>query len=139
MSDHDAEVLRIATEHYRRSSKSDSEVNAKLEALVRVLKDDGSKLVHIGNVLFLIMVRGKNVVEVHMIGQEGTKDATAMARNFMKLAKFLKNVGVEVAYGYTDAKNDPFKRLAKTIKGFKIKEYEAKHKGKKLNVFVVEL
>jgi hypothetical protein len=134
---HNETVLRIATEHYRRTCKSEKEVQASLQKLVRVIQDDGAKLIHLGNVLFLIMVRGKGVVEVHILGKENNTDA--MAKNFVQLAKVLKHVGVEVAYAYTLAKDDPFKAFAKKMKGFKIHEYEAKHEGKKLNVFVVEL
>lgn len=135
---HNETVLRIATEHYRRTTNSEKEVQENLNKLARVLKDDGAKLVHLGNVLFLLLVRAKSVVEIHILGKEST--AEAMVKNIKQLFKFLKNINVEVAYAYTPAiKNDPFKRLVKTIKGFDIKEYQAEHEGKKFNVFVVEL
>jgi hypothetical protein len=102
--------------------------------LARVLQDDGAKLVHLGNVLFLILVRSEGVVEVHTIGEE--KRPRDMANDFLELSKYLKNIGVKTAYTY--AEDERFKKLAKMI-DLPIKQYKADYEGMKLNVFVVEL
>ena len=36
-----------------------------MASLAKIVEEDGAKLVHLGNVLFLVLVRGKGVVEVH--------------------------------------------------------------------------
>jgi hypothetical protein len=99
-----------------------------------VVQDQGSKLVHIGNVLFLVLVRAKGVVEVHTLGEESRP--REMAKNFLDLAKYLKNIGVKTAYTYSE--DEKFKKLAKMV-DLPVQQYEAKHEGKDLNVFVVEL
>jgi hypothetical protein len=127
-------VMKIATDYFRKTVKTDEQVQQLLGGLVRILQDEGSKLVHLGNVLFLVMVRGKGVVEIHTIGEE--KKPRDLAQNYLNLAKYLKNVGVTMAYTY--AEDEKFKKLAKMV-NLPIKEYKVDHQGKKLNVFAVEL
>jgi hypothetical protein len=128
------EVMRIATSYFRKLTKTEKEAQVMLVALSRILKDEGSKLVHLGNVLFLVLVRGKGIVEIHTIGEE--KKPRDMAKNFADLAKFLRSIEVKVAYTY--AEDEKFKKLAKMV-DLQVNEYKAKHEGKNLNVFVVEL
>jgi hypothetical protein len=80
------------------------------------------------------MVRGKGVVEVHTIGEE--KQPRDLAKDFVNLSKYLKNIGVTTAYTYSE--DEKFKKLAKMV-NLDIKQYKAEVEGKKLNVFVVEL
>jgi len=128
------EVMRIATSYFRKLTKTEKEAQMMLFALSRILEDEGSKLVHLGNVLFLVLVRGKGIVEIHTIGEE--KKPRDMAKNFADLAKFLRSIEVKVAYTY--AEDEKFKKLAKMV-DLQVNEYKAKHEGKNLNVFVVEL
>jgi hypothetical protein len=131
--DQDA-ILKIATDFFRKSTKTEKEAQALLSGLVRVVQDEGAKLVHLGNVLFLVMVRGKGVVEIHTIGEESKP--RELAKDFIELSKYLKNVGVKTAYTYSE--DEKFKKLAKMV-DLPIKQYKADYEGKKLNVFVVEL
>jgi hypothetical protein len=128
------EANRIATEYFRKITKTEPEAQEMMGKLARVLQDEGAKIVHLGNVLFLILVRGKAVVEVHTIGEE--KKPRDMANNFLELSKYLKNIGVTTAYTY--AEDEKFKKLAKMV-DLPINQYKADYEGKKLNVFVVEL
>lgn len=128
------EIMRIATEYCRSATKTEEEAQELLGKLAATVQGDGAKLVHLGNVLFLIMVRAKNTVEVHTMGEE--KDARDMAKNFKNLATYLKSVGVQTAYTY--AEDTKFKRLAKMVK-LKVREYKANVQGTPMNVFVVEL
>lgn len=129
-----AEIMRIATEYCRAATKTEDEAQNMLGKLASVVQGEGAKLVHLGNVLFLILVRAKNTVEVHTMGEE--KDARDMAKNFKHLATYLKSVGVSTAYTY--AEDTKFKRLAKMVK-LKVREYKATVQGTPMNVFVVEL
>jgi hypothetical protein len=128
------EANRIAIEYFRGITKTEEEAQEMMGRLARVLQDDGAKLVHLGNVLFLILVRSEGVVEVHTIGEE--KRPRDMANDFLELSKYLKNIGVKTAYTY--AEDERFKKLAKMI-DLPIKQYKADYEGMKLNVFVVEL
>jgi hypothetical protein len=128
------EIMRIATEYAQQSTNSEEEAQKMLQTLAGVLQEQGAKLVHLGNVLFLVLVRGKELVEVHTMGDE--KRPRDLAKNFVDLANYLKNIGVKVAYTYTpDAK---FSKLAKMV-DLKIQTYKTNIQGKPMNVFVVEL
>jgi len=127
-------VMKIATDYFRKAAKSEEQTQQMLGGLARILQDEGAKLVHLGNVLFLVMVRGQGVVEVHTIGEE--KRPRDLAKNFLDLYKYLKNIGVKMAYTY--AEDEKFKKLAKMV-NLPIKEYAVDYEGKKLNVFAVEL
>jgi hypothetical protein len=127
-------VVKIATNYFRKAAKSEKEAQAMLGGLARILEDDGAKLVHLGNVLFLVMVRGEGVVEVHTIGEESKP--RDLAKDFLDLSKYLKNIGVKTAYTYSE--DEKFKKLAKMV-DLPVKQYKADVEGKKLNVFVVEL
>lgn len=127
-------VVKIATDYFRKATKSEEEAQALLGGLARVLQDEGTKLVHLGNVLFLVLVRGQGVVEVHTIGEESKP--RDLAKNFIDLYKYLKNIGVTTAYTYSE--DEKFKKLAKMV-DLPVKQYKADVQGKKMNVFVVEM
>lgn len=128
------EIMRIATEYARSISKSEEEAQKMLGALAAIVQEQGAKLVHLGNVLFLVLVRGKELVEVHTLGDE--KKPRDLAQNFLSLANYLKGIGVKVAYTYTpDAK---FSKLAKMV-DLKVQQYKSNIQGQMMNVFVVEL
>lgn len=76
-------------------------------ALVEMVKAPENKLVHLGNSLFLVMVKAPGEVEVHTFSEETPQQ---LAKNFVDLWKYLKNIGVKRAYTYSD---DPrFKKIA---------------------------
>jgi hypothetical protein len=127
-------VVKIATDYFRKASKSEEEAQQLLGGLARIIQDEGAKLVHLGNVLFLVMVRGEGVVEIHTIGEESKP--RDLAKDFLDLSKYLKNVGVKTAYTYSE--DEKFKKLAKMV-NLPVKQYKANVEGKKLNVYVVEL
>ena len=128
------EIMRIATEYCRSISKTEEEAQQMLAALAGIVQEQGAKLVHIGNVLFLVLVRGKEYVEIHTMGEE--KRPRDMAKNFMDLAKFLKDIGVKVAYTY--APDQKFEKLAKMV-DLDIKKMKSDVQGTMMNVYVVEL
>lgn len=128
------EIMRIATEYCRSVTDSEEEANKLLSGLAAAVQEQGAKLVHLGNVLFLVLVRAKGTVEIHTLGEE--KTPKIMAERFAALARYLKSIGVTVAYTYSpDAK---FKRLARLV-DLKVRQYKSEVEGQKMNVFVVEL
>jgi hypothetical protein len=128
------EIMRIATEYARGATKSEAEAQELLGALAGIVQGEGAKLVHLGNVLFLILVRGEALVEVHTLGEE--KKPRDLAQNFLNLAKYLKSIGVKVAYTYTP--DTKFTKLAKMV-DLKVQQYKSDIQGQMMNVFVVEL
>jgi hypothetical protein len=128
------EIMRIATDYARGASKTEEEAQKLLGALAAIVQEDSAKLVHLGNVLFLVLVRGKELVEVHTIGDE--KKPRDLAQNFLNLAKYLKGIGVKVAYTYTP--DTKFSKLAKMV-DLKVQQYKSNVQGQMMNVFVVEL
>jgi hypothetical protein len=128
------EIMRIATDYARGASKTEEEAQKLLGALAAIVQEDSAKLVHLGNVLFLILVRGKELVEVHTMGDE--KKPRDLAQNFLNLAKYLKGIGVKVAYTYTP--DTKFSKLAKMV-DLKVQQYKSNVQGQMMNVFVVEL
>ena len=128
------EVMRIATDYFRKQASSEEEVQKMLGALAKMVEDQGEKLVHLGNYLFLVVVRGKEYVEIHTIGDES--NPRDLVKNFELLAGYLKNIGVKVAYTYSPDKK--FLRLAK-LTNLDIQNYEVEIDGKKMHVFMVSL
>lgn len=128
------EILRIATEYCRSVTKTEDEAQKMLATLAGVVQEQGAKLVHLGNVLFLILVRGQGLVEVHTMGEE--KQPRQMAKNFVDLANYLKGIGAKVAYTYSPDKK--FEKLAKMV-GLQIQKYQSEVQGTMMNVYVVEL
>jgi hypothetical protein len=128
------EVIRIATDYFRTQASSEEEVQKMLATLSETVQEPGVKLIHLGNFLFLIIVRAKALVEIHTMGNE--KDARGFITALEQLASYLKNVGVKVAYTYSTDKK--FLRLAKMI-NLKVKDYESLIDGKPYYTFMVEL
>lgn len=126
-------IVQIARDYFRQETGSDEKADEMLMQLAAAVKDDGGKLVQLGNVLFLVLVRGKGVVEVHTIGNEA--QPRQMAENFKQLAAYLKNIGVKTAYTYAEDKK--FGRLAK-MTGLPAKEFPVKVKGKAMTAYVME-
>jgi hypothetical protein len=129
-----AEIQRIAIDFFRSESKSEDEAAKAMQRLVHTVKEPGAKLIHIGNVLFLIMVRAKNAVEVHTIGNE--KSPRDLANDFVQLVQYLKHIGVKTAYTFTE--DNRFWRLAQMTK-LPVKAFKSTVEGKPVNVYVMEL
>lgn len=127
------QIYQIAMEYFRNTTGSESEANKMLAGLAQLVQEDGAKLVHIGNVLFLIVVRGQGVVEVHTIGVENPP--SKLAEDFKQLAAYLKNIGVKMAYTYTE--DQRFNRLAK-MTGLPFKQLKIEVQGKPMNAYVME-
>ena len=127
------EIVRIAREYFLQETGSEEAADVAMEKLANLVQEEGSKLVHIGNVLFLILVRGKGVVEVHTLSVEA--NPRELAQNFVELANYLQNIGVKVAYTYSE--DNRFARLAK-MTGLPVKQRQTVVDGKTVNVYIME-
>lgn len=127
------EVARIANDYFIQELGSQEAADEAIGKLATLVQEDGAKLVHIGNVLFLVIVRGKNVVEIHTIGNE--TNPRNLAKDFVDLANYLKNIGVKIAYTYSE--DNKFDRLAK-MTGLPVMKKQAEVDGKTVNVYIME-
>jgi hypothetical protein len=127
------EIVRIATEYFKKETGSDKKAQELLGKLAITVKDEGAKLVHLGNVLFLVVVRGEGIVEVHTIGNEA--QPRMLADDFKKLVDYLKNIGVKTAYTYTP--DNRYGRLAQ-MTGLPVKTYKVEVEGKPMTAYVME-
>jgi len=126
-------IVQIAFDYFKKETGSDKKAKEMLGKLVLTVKDEGAKLIHLGNVLFLTMVRGKGVVEIHTIGNEA--QPRMLADDFKKLAAYLKNIGVKTAYTYTP--DNRYGRLSQ-MTGLPIKTFKIDVKGKPMTAYVME-
>lgn len=99
--------MQILESALRRALPDEEQVGLAQGALVEMLKAPENKLVHLGNTLFLVMVKAPGQVEIHTFSEETPQ---ALAKNFVELSKYLKNIGVKTASTYSD---DPrFKKIS---------------------------
>lgn len=127
------EVVRIANDYFLQELGSQEAADEALEKLATLVQEEGAKLVHLGNVLFLVLVRGQGVVEVHTMTTETSP--RELAATFVQLANYLQNIGVQVAYTYSA--DNRFARLAK-MTGLPVKQTVAEVEGKPVNVYIME-
>ena len=128
------EVLQIITEYFRKEFNGDEKkVEESLGRLATMLQGEWVSLVHVGNSVFLIMVIGKGMVEVHTMAVD--EDTSSLAKSFVGLADFLKSIDVKVAYTYTDKPG--YEVVAKRTRlPFKTKKMEIE--GKQQTVYYLE-
>lgn len=128
------EVYRIASEFFLETTGSEEEAQGMLANLANIVQEQGTKLVHLGNVLFLILVRAEGVVEVHVIGKEDSPQT--LVNDFMQLAAYLKGIGVKYAYAYVE--DDRFDKIREMVP-VDVQKQQVDVGGKMLNVYAVEL
>ena len=126
-------VAQIANDYFLKEFGSQEQADLAMGKLAKLVQEKGAKLVHIGNVLFLVIVRGKGVVEVHTIGNE--PNPMDIVKDFVELTNYLKNIGTKVAYTYSE--DNRFSRIAK-LTGLPIKQKKAVVNGKEVNVYIME-
>lgn len=94
------EIERIIYGFFVKQFGSEAKANVMMKKLAGMLQDPGVKLVHFGNTVFLVILVAPQVAEVHTMSLD--EDSGTLAKNFVSLANFLKNIGVKEAYTYTD-------------------------------------
>ena len=127
------QIVQIALNYFKQETSSEEKAKEMLGKLVTIVSEEGAKLVHLGNVLFLVMVRGKSVVEIHTIGTEA--QPRYLAEDFKQLAAYLKQIGVKTAYTYTP--DNRYGRLAQ-LTGLPVKTFKVDVEGKPMVAYVME-
>lgn len=94
------QVNQIVSDYFQSESESPEQAQQLMAQLNTLLQEEGAKLVHLGNTVFLVLVKGKGLVEVHTMSSG--EDSVSLARNFVQLTQYLKNIGTKVAYTYSE-------------------------------------
>lgn len=132
--EHNQRVYQIAYDYFQSQGQSPEEIDESISKLAEAVQDPGAKLVHLGNVLFLVLVRGEGAIEFHTVGSE--KNPRDLVRDYVDLMKYLKNIGVTVAYSY--ASDPQFKRIAK-MTGLPWKILDIEVDGEPTTAYVLEM
>ena len=103
------EIQNIAYQYFLKESGSEQGAQKMMQGLATIVQGEGAKLVHINNLLFLLLVRGKGVIEFHTIGAENSTQA--YAQDIVELAKYVKQIGAKLLYTYAPSR--AFDRVAK--------------------------
>ena len=128
------QIMDIATSYFMKEANGDQAVAQELLGkLATMVQEEGVKLVHLNNILFLVIVRGQGAVEVHTIAAD--INPAEMVDGFKKLAAYLENIGVKIAYTYT--KDRRFARIARQTK-LPIREVKENIDGEETYIYIVE-
>ena len=130
-----ANAVEIIQQSMAQQGFDQESIDRALGGVAAIVKKPGAKLVNINNSVFLVLVKGVGSVEVHTFSSETPQ---ALARNFVELSKYLKNIGVKIAKTYSD---DPrFKEIARmTGLPVKVNEKTAPASGKPAYEYVLEM
>jgi len=91
--DEQQEVLNILTGFYRQRVDSEEEVNKLLQNLGGMVQQQGAKLVHINQTVFLVLVQGKGVVDFYAMYDKFNKEE--QIKNLKQFIAYAKNIGVK--------------------------------------------
>lgn len=128
------EVENIMFEYFVQETGSETEAQMMMERMAGMLQDPGVKLIHLGNTVFMMILAAPRVAEIHTMAVR--EDSSSLAKHFVTLSNFLKNMGILRAYTYTD---DPrFMAIAKRTRlPFEVQEVPGKD-GNTLTVYSME-
>lgn len=126
-------IQKIILEYAKKATSSKADAEKLIVGLAQMVQEDGAKLVHFGNTVFLVLVRGKGVIEFHTIAVN--ENALSLAKNIVALLKYLKAIGVKTAYSYSA--ESKFDHIAKRTKMLEIKKITMPD-GTQANAYVAE-
>jgi len=133
-------ILRIMYDHFVNQYKNSAKAIAAINYIGEQVKQPGCKLIHLGNVLFMVSVSSNHMVEIHaMMGGHPTdkQKIEAIDKQLDKLLPMLKKLDVKLAYTYMPL--DKANQFRKVLKEYKFYERPAEVQGKKLITFYVEV
>jgi TPP-dependent 2-oxoacid decarboxylase len=135
-------VIQIMYEHFSGQYKGDEEkIAAAINYVADLVQQEGCKLVHYGDVVFMVSVAAEKMVEFHaMIGgkKSDSEKLAVLNKELDKLLKYLKGVGVALAF--THMPTDKVKVFSKVLEEYKFTRKEvASPDGKKVVAFYIGL
>lgn len=104
------EVERIMRQYFKNLTGDDLVADMMMRSMAEVLTK-GAKLVHINDIVFLVLVKGKGLVEFQAMYEKDSPDELAKA--IKKLATYLKAINTKILYT-TDEDDSMPKAVQKT-------------------------
>jgi hypothetical protein len=95
-----ADINRIIRGYFLKEFGSQQKADIAYRKLDALAQDPGVKLVHIGNTVFLVILVAPQVAEIHTMSLD--EDSVSLAKNFVDLANFLRDIGIVEVYTYSD-------------------------------------
>jgi hypothetical protein len=133
-------TLRVMYDQFMGQYKDNAKAIAAINYIGEQVKQPGCKLIHLGNVVFLISVSSSHMVEIHaMMGGKLTEKQKleALDKQLGRLLPILKKLDVKVAYTYMP--QDKVGQFRKVLKEYKFYDRPVEVQGKKLVAFYVEV
>ena len=135
-------VVQILYDHFSEQYKNDEQkVIGAINYIGDLVKQEGCKLMHFGDVVFMVTVTAAKMIEFHaMIGgkmSESNKLIT-LDKELDKLLESLKEIGVALAF--THMPTDKVKVFSKILEEYKFTRKEVTGPdGKKVTAFYIAL
>ena len=92
------QVIDIVTGYFKEVTGDDQQAQDLVNGLAATVQDPGAKLVHLGDTVFLTIIRGKGFVEFHPMYVN--RELDQLTNDLDLYVKYLKNIGVTVMYTY---------------------------------------
>ena len=92
------QVMDIVTGYFKEATGSDQKAEEMVNGLAATVQDPGAKLVHLGDTVFLTLVKGKGFIEFHPMYVN--RELDKLTENLNTYVNYLKNIGVTVMYTY---------------------------------------
>lgn len=128
------EIIEIMTKFFEKQTGSKKRAVQYVNSIANLIKNPAAKLIHLGNAVFLVLVKDKGVIEFHTMAVNET--ASGLAEKLKELTKILKNMGATKIYTY--ANEEKYKAVAKRSKlPWVISEHKAED-GKTYDVYTLE-
>lgn len=94
------EIQRIIYQFFLKEYGSERKAEIMLGKLASFVQDPGVRLIHFGNTVFMMILVEPRVAEIHTMSVD--EESSTLAKHFVALANFLKEIGVIEAYTYSD-------------------------------------
>jgi hypothetical protein len=135
-------VLRVMYDHFSAQYKGDEKKTVgAINYVAELVQQEGCKLVHYGDVVFMVSVTAEKMVEFHAMiggGKSESEKLEVLNKELDKLLKYLKDLGVALAF--THMPTDKVKVFSKVLEEYKFTRKEvAGPNGKKVVAFYIAL
>lgn len=92
------QVMNIITGYFNEVTGNEEDAQSLVNGLAATVKNPGAKLVHLGDTVFLTIIKGKGFVEFHPMYVN--REVDRLTKDLDLYVNYLKNIGVTVMYTY---------------------------------------
>jgi hypothetical protein len=92
------QVMDIITGYFKDVTGSEQETQRAVAGLAATVQNPGVKLVHLGDTVFMTIIKGKGFVEFHPLYVN--RDVESLTKDLNTYVNYLKNIGVQVMFTY---------------------------------------